>query len=79
MPTFWHKASEFSCVFLPSGIFDPKSRAQMSQSLSDAVPMVVQAITSSIQPTVPASQIQSALRCLQAWMTIFPTRYMPSS
>ncbi|KAF9443602.1 ARM repeat-containing protein [Macrolepiota fuliginosa MF-IS2] len=49
------------------------SKAQMSQSLMDAVPMVAQAITSSILSTSPPSHIQSALRCLQAWMTIFPT------
>ncbi|KAF5347245.1 hypothetical protein D9756_009920 [Leucocoprinus leucothites] len=49
------------------------SKAQMSQSLSDAIPMLVQAVTSSISPTAPQQQIQSALRCLQAWMTILPT------
>ncbi|KAJ3573233.1 hypothetical protein NP233_g2568 [Leucocoprinus birnbaumii] len=49
------------------------SKAQMSQSLMDAIPMVVQAVTSSISPTTPPHQIQSGLRCLQAWMTILPT------
>lgn len=47
----------------------------MSQSLLDAVPMVVQAITSSMSPTTPMQQIESALRCFQAWISILPTRY----
>ncbi|EAU87903.1 hypothetical protein CC1G_01550 [Coprinopsis cinerea okayama7 len=51
------------------------SKMQMQQSLLDATPMVVQAITASIsQPkgAVPISQVQSSLQTLQAWMTIFP-------
>lgn len=53
-------------------LLGPK-KAQMFQSLIDAVPMVVQAITSSTSPTTPTQQIESALRCLQAWMTVLPT------
>lgn len=34
--------------------------------------MVVQAITASVNRTVPVPQIQAALQTLQAWMNIFP-------
>lgn len=45
----------------------------MQQSLTDVTPMVMQAITVSINPVpgvTPPRQVQSALRCLQAWMVI---------
>ncbi|TFK19652.1 ARM repeat-containing protein [Coprinopsis marcescibilis] len=48
------------------------SKAQMQQSLLDATPMVVQAISSSINRDVPLIQVQAALHTLQAWMNIFP-------
>ncbi|KAF6748253.1 armadillo-type protein [Ephemerocybe angulata] len=49
------------------------SKVQMQQSLRDAIPLVVQAITSSVNRSVSISQFQSALLTLQAWMTIFPS------
>lgn len=45
----------------------------MQQSLADAIPMVVQAITSSIDRPAPPNEIQSSLRCLQAWMPFLPS------
>lgn len=47
-------------------------RLQMRQSMTDATPMVVQAITACIsQPlgAIPSSNYLSALRCLQMWMS----------
>ena len=44
----------------------------MQQTMMDASPMVVQAITATIiQPlgTIPTNQYISALRCLQAWLS----------
>ncbi|KAF5337781.1 hypothetical protein D9611_015001 [Ephemerocybe angulata] len=55
------------------------SKVQMQQSLRDAIPLVVQAITSSVNRSVSISQFQSALLTLQAWMTIFPSRSAASS
>ncbi|KZP33116.1 ARM repeat-containing protein [Athelia psychrophila] len=52
------------------------SKAQMMQSLSDAVPMVVQAITTSIslpRETLSSRQLDSAMKCLVAWMPILPS------
>jgi len=44
----------------------------MKQSLQDALPLVVQAVTASIadsgQP-VSDRELQSALKCLEAWMS----------
>jgi hypothetical protein len=43
----------------------------MQQSLLDASPMVVQAVVASItRPTPILPELQSALKCLQAWMFI---------
>ena len=50
----------------------------MLQSLRDAVPVVTQAIASSIAPPVdPArlGQLQSALKCFEAWIPNLPSRY----
>ncbi|KAG1807992.1 armadillo-type protein [Suillus subaureus] len=45
------------------------SKMQMHQFLLDASPMVVQAvITSIIRPTLVLPELQSALKCLQAWI-----------
>ncbi|KAI9058664.1 ARM repeat-containing protein [Trametes sanguinea] len=53
----------------------PPGKAQMRESLAEAVPMITQAITASIS-TPPAQrsshELSSALKCLQAWMSILP-------
>jgi hypothetical protein len=52
------------------------SKMQMQQSLKDAIPMVLQAITSILaQPsqTVPLPHLQSAFKCLEAWIVLLPT------
>lgn len=44
----------------------------MQQSMMNATPMVVQAITTTItQPvgSIPANQYTSALNCLQSWIS----------
>ncbi|KAI0350564.1 ARM repeat-containing protein [Trametes cingulata] len=53
----------------------PPGKAQMQASLAEAVPMVTQGITGCI--TSPPMQrtpheLSSALKCLQAWMSILP-------
>lgn len=53
----------------------------MRQSMTDASPMVVQAITACIsQPlgAIPSSHYLSALRCLQMWMSFLRTEYATS-
>ncbi|KAH9942102.1 ARM repeat-containing protein, partial [Amylocystis lapponica] len=52
-----------------------QSKAQMQRTLLDAVPMVTQAITTCItmHQQRPMSELTSALHCLQAWMTVFPS------
>ncbi|KAH9021474.1 hypothetical protein EDB85DRAFT_2152377 [Lactarius pseudohatsudake] len=53
-------------------------RDQMLQSLRDAIPLVRQAIASSIAPPVdPArlGQLQSALKCFEAWIPNLPTMH----
>lgn len=52
----------------------------MFQSLRDAIPLVTQAIASSIAlPLDPArlGQLHSALRCFEAWIPNLPSRYVP--
>jgi hypothetical protein len=45
------------------------SKMQMHQSLLDASPMVVQAVITSItRPTLILPELQSALKCFQAWI-----------
>ncbi len=54
----------------------------MLQSLREAVPLVTQAIASSIAaPVDPSrlSQLQSALRCLEAWLPNLPSRCVRSA
>ncbi|KAH7927601.1 ARM repeat-containing protein [Leucogyrophana mollusca] len=49
------------------------AKMQMQQSLLDASPMVVQAIMSSITQSreqMKTQELQSALKCLQAWMPV---------
>jgi hypothetical protein len=51
------------------------NKQQMQQSVSDAVPMVVQAITASIacpRQSVSPNELRSALKCLEAWMSTLP-------
>ncbi|KAI0743038.1 ARM repeat-containing protein [Daedaleopsis nitida] len=53
----------------------PPNKAQMNVTLADAVPMVVQAVRECItSPVMQRSvhELSSALKCLQAWMTILP-------
>ncbi|KAF5376630.1 hypothetical protein D9615_007856 [Tricholomella constricta] len=50
-------------------LFGP-SKLQIQQSLKDAIPMVVQAVRSSLESS---QDIPSALRCLQAWMSTIPS------
>ncbi|KAI0262791.1 ARM repeat-containing protein [Gloeopeniophorella convolvens] len=57
----------------------PPKRSQMLQTLTDAVPVVTQAIGASIVPsTDPAAvrQLQSALKCLEAWIPNLPSSNM---
>ncbi|KAF9495545.1 ARM repeat-containing protein [Pleurotus eryngii] len=50
------------------------SKMQLNQSLLDAVPMVVQAITATVtNSSTTVRQRQSALKCLEAWLTLLPT------
>ena len=49
----------------------------MLQSLRDAVPLVTQAIASSIAPPLDPGQLQSALKCFEAWIPNLPSRYAP--
>jgi hypothetical protein len=50
----------------------------MLQSLREAVPLVKQAIASSIVPSADPPrlrQLQSALKCLEAWIPNLPSKY----
>jgi hypothetical protein len=52
------------------------SKMQVQQTLIDGIPMVVHAIKTSVdRPRVTASnrEIQSAIKCFQAWMNLLPT------
>jgi hypothetical protein len=52
----------------------------MLQSLREAVPLVGQAIASSIVPSTDPPklrQLQSALKCLEAWIPNLPSKYAP--
>ncbi|KAG5635745.1 hypothetical protein H0H81_010228 [Sphagnurus paluster] len=46
------------------------SKIQIHQSLKDAVPMVIQAVRSSLESS---QHVPSALKCLQAWMPTMPS------
>ena len=57
-------------------------RIQMLQSLRDAVPLVTQAIASSLAPPLDPTrlgQLQSALRCFEAWIPNLPSRFVASA
>ncbi|PPQ95113.1 hypothetical protein CVT25_011656 [Psilocybe cyanescens] len=63
----------------PTIITGGMDRMQMQQTMMDAAPMVVQAITTTItQPlgSVSTNQYLSALRCLQAWMSFLKTDHL---
>ena len=52
----------------------------MRQSMTDATPMVVQAITACISQSlgaIPSNHYLSALRCLQTWMSFLRTKQVP--
>ena len=52
----------------------------METTFADAVPLVVQAISDCIQtPYMQRSphELNAALKCLQAWMSILPAKYVP--
>lgn len=56
-------------------------RSQMFQSLREAVPIVTQAIASSIVPSTDLArlrQLHSALKCLEAWIPNLPSKYAPA-
>ena len=51
------------------------------QSVRDALPIVVQAVTASIADagqSISRSELQSALKCLEAWMSHLRGKYVPS-
>ncbi len=59
-------------------LLPPLLRSQMLQSLREAVPLVKQAIASSIIPSMDPPrlrQLQSALKCLEAWIPNLPSKY----
>lgn len=54
------------------------NRVQMQTTLASAIPMVVQAIGDCIKlPAMERSphELNSALKCLQAWMSVLPAKY----
>jgi len=62
-------------------LLPPSHRSQMLQSLREAVPLVRQAIASSIVPSTDPPrlrQLQSALKCLEAWIPNLPGKYATS-
>ena len=84
MRTLWGRVS--ALWLLLSSMFIACSyilfiRMQMRESMTDATPMVVQAITACIcQPLggIPSSHYLSALRCLQTWMPFLRTKLVAS-
>ncbi|VDB95428.1 unnamed protein product [Peniophora sp. CBMAI 1063] len=44
----------------------------LNVSLRDAVPLVLQAITASLNPSAEERQVESALHCLEAWLAFIP-------
>ncbi|KAJ3980905.1 armadillo-type protein [Lentinula detonsa] len=52
------------------------SKSRMQQSMNDAIPLVMQAIRTSLErPTNDASfrEVSSALKCFQSWLSFLPT------
>ncbi|KAI0318744.1 armadillo-type protein [Amylostereum chailletii] len=50
----------------------PARKVQMDQTLREAVPLVTQAIVSSLDPSRDPKQFQSAMKCLEAWLPALP-------
>ena len=51
------------------------SRTALNNTLRDAVPLVLQAISASLDPAIESRQVDSALKCLEAWLSYIPARY----
>ncbi|KAI0033743.1 armadillo-type protein [Vararia minispora EC-137] len=51
----------------------PLRKAELNATLREAVPIVAQAIGSSISLSVSERQFESAVKCLEAWLPIIPT------
>ncbi|KAM6493497.1 Armadillo-type fold [Amanita muscaria] len=51
------------------------SKLQIQQTLTDSIPMVTHAINTTLEslPVSTALEIQSAIKCFQAWITLLPT------
>lgn len=50
------------------------SRTTINNTLRDAVPLVLQAVTASLNPAIEDRQVESALKCLEAWLTYIPAK-----
>ncbi|KAF9782538.1 armadillo-type protein [Thelephora terrestris] len=52
----------------------PNQKSALKESISDAVPVVMQAVMSTIEQLsrLPSQQFESALRCFAAWMPSIP-------
>ena len=60
---------------------DPALTTATDLSLKEVVPLVKQAIASSIVPstdTLRLRRLQSTLKCLEAWMPNLPSKYNPA-
>lgn len=90
--TYWRDKSKSPIIrsIQPSnGVLTDETgnhRSRMQQTLQDAVPLVTQAIGSTLtlsmsHQTTPevAKQFQAAMRCFEAWVPIFPARYFSRS
>jgi hypothetical protein len=79
VPIFWQRKGAFKSLRTVGFVFSlstlgQQHRVQMLQSLRDAVPLVTQAIASSIAPPLDPGQLQSALKCFEAWIPNLPSR-----
>jgi len=59
-------------------VLTSSNRFALKESISQAVPVVMQAVTSTIEQrsALPSQQFESALRCFAAWMPSIPARYL---
>ncbi|KAL0952434.1 hypothetical protein HGRIS_006706 [Hohenbuehelia grisea] len=61
---------------IETAVLSGPSKMQVRQSLNDAIPMVVQAITASItkahSDTGSVKELHAALRCFTSWLVFFP-------